>query len=76
MAKIPTGPDPVSDPGPYEPAFFALKYNMTLKAAEVVLHANGPSRNACDGAARAFTAAVAARKQLQFEKDQVSFRRA
>jgi hypothetical protein len=70
MAKILVDPDPVSDNHPYDPALFAAKYGMTLKAAKVVLYANGPSRRACDGAAKAFMAAIAARnKQWQRNED-------
>ncbi|UVK38638.1 hypothetical protein LHFGNBLO_005830 [Mesorhizobium sp. AR10] len=69
MAKMLVDLDPVSDNHPYDPALFADKYGMTLKAAKVVLYANGPSRTACDGAAKAFMAAVAARnKQWQRDK--------
>lgn len=70
MAEILVDRDPVSDNHPYDPAFFADKYGMTLKAAKVVLFANGPSRTACDAAAKAFMAAVAARnKQWQRNED-------
>lgn len=41
-----------------EPAFtaaeFAERHGLTLKFAEIILFANGPSRVACDAAARAF----------------------
>lgn len=46
---------------PYEPAYFAAKHGLTQRAARVIITANGPSRNMCDAAARAFLAAVAAR---------------
>ena len=48
---------------PYEIEGFAEKHGLTLKAADVILLANGPSRVACDAAARAFLAAVAGRTQ-------------
>ncbi|RNJ41433.1 hypothetical protein B5V01_21240 [Mesorhizobium erdmanii] len=43
---------------PYEVVEFANKFGLTTKAAEIILHANGPSRVACDGAARSFVQAV------------------
>ncbi|QKD06440.1 hypothetical protein [Mesorhizobium loti] len=48
---------------PYEIETFAEKYGLTLKAADVILLANGPSRVACDAAAKAFLAALAGRSQ-------------
>ncbi|GLS30783.1 hypothetical protein GCM10007937_24910 [Mesorhizobium albiziae] len=48
---------------PYEPAYFAEKHGLTLKAAQVILTANGPSRQRCDVAAQAFLVAVSARKR-------------
>ncbi|MER9303072.1 hypothetical protein NKJ06_17075 [Mesorhizobium sp. M0293] len=50
---------------PYDTAVFAKKYGMSKKAAEVVLFANGPSRTACDAAARSFMEAVARRSKKQ-----------
>lgn len=47
---------------PYDAAFFADKHGLTLKAAEVILFANGPSRNMCDAAANAFLRAVTERR--------------
>jgi hypothetical protein len=60
----PAAPD--SDPAnrPYEVEAFAEKHGLTLKAAEVILIANGPSRVTCDAAAKAFLAAVASRSQF------------
>jgi len=62
-----------SDPGfgydpPYEATSFAVKHGLTLKAAEIVLSSNGPSRAACDAAARAFNEAVAMRNR-QWQRD-------
>jgi len=45
---------------PYEVTFFARKYGLTILAADAVLFAKGPSREACDAAALAFLNAVAA----------------
>lgn len=45
---------------PYDLEEFAAKYGLPLKTAEVVLMANGPSRQKSDAGARAFVAAVAA----------------
>lgn len=53
---------------PYDVESFAEKYGMTLKAAKVVLYANGPSKIACDAAARAFNEAVALRNK-QWHRD-------
>ncbi|QKD01487.1 hypothetical protein [Mesorhizobium loti] len=50
---------------PYEVEAFAEKHGLTLKAADVILLANGPSRVACDAAAKAFLAAVAGRSQFK-----------
>jgi hypothetical protein len=48
--------------GPYDPALFAAKYGLTLKAAEIIIYANGPSRHMCDAGATAFLRAVALRR--------------
>lgn len=53
---------------PYEATSFAVKHGLTLKAAEIVLFSNGPSRTACDAAARAFNEAVAMRNR-QWQRD-------
>jgi hypothetical protein len=45
---------------PYTIEEFAEKYGLSRKAADVVLLANGPSRQKSDAGARAFLAAVAA----------------
>ena len=37
---------------------FAEKHGLTVRAAEIVLISNGPSKVACDAAARAFKEAV------------------
>ncbi|BCH10448.1 hypothetical protein MesoLj131c_47060 [Mesorhizobium sp. 131-3-5] len=59
MNKPPAETDPADRP--YEIEAFAEKHGLTLKAADVILLANGPSRVACDAAAKAFLAAVAGR---------------
>ena len=48
---------------PYTVEEFAQKYGLSLKAAEVVLTANGPSRQKSDAGARAFIDAVAYRRR-------------
>lgn len=45
----------------YDPMEFAAKHGLTMKAAQVILQTNGPSREKCDAGARAFLKAVAAR---------------
>jgi hypothetical protein len=47
--------------GPYEVSVLAQKYGLTLRSAAVILASNGPSRTACDAAAKSFLAAVAGR---------------
>jgi hypothetical protein len=59
MGKARIDADAESDNYPYSVEFFAEKHGLTLKAAEVILHSNGPSRAMCDAAARAFLAALA-----------------
>ncbi|MFC3324510.1 hypothetical protein [Mesorhizobium cantuariense] len=56
---------PGAENEPYDTAAFARKYGMSEKSAEVVLSANGPSRTACDAAARSFMEAVARRSKKQ-----------
>jgi hypothetical protein len=51
---------PDSSEMPYAVEEFAEKYGLSHKAADVVLMANGPSRQKSDAGARAFLAAVAA----------------
>ncbi|WP_189526200.1 hypothetical protein [Mesorhizobium sp. M7A.F.Ca.ET.027.03.2.1] len=48
---------------PYAAAEFAEKYGLTLRSAQILLFVNGPSRVACDAAARAFNEAVAMRNR-------------
>ncbi|TIN24984.1 MAG: hypothetical protein E5Y31_16700 [Mesorhizobium sp.] len=60
-----TSSTPGAEDEPYDTAVFAKKYGMSKKAAEVVLFANGPSRTACDAAARSFMEAVARRSKKQ-----------
>lgn len=43
---------------PYDTEGFAEKHGITRRAAEIVLISNGPSKVACDAAARAFKEAV------------------
>ncbi|MER9139654.1 MULTISPECIES: hypothetical protein [unclassified Mesorhizobium] len=50
---------------PYEVTSFAKKHGLTLRAADAVLFAKGPSRTACDAAALAFLCAVAAQAKKQ-----------
>ena len=59
--RRPGNPDPQSSDHPYEVTDFADKHGLTDKSAEVILCTNGPSRVACDAAARAFVAAVGGR---------------
>ena len=49
-----------TDDGPYDVDVFAKKHRLTVKSASVILHMNGPSRRACDAAARSFVAALKA----------------
>ena len=60
-----TSSAPGTENEPYDTAVFARKHGMSEKAAEVVLFANGPSRTACDAAARSFLEAVARRSKKQ-----------
>lgn len=71
-ARKPCHPGNPGDP-PYDVESFAEKYGMTLKAAKVVLYANGPSRVACDAAARAFNEAVEMRNR-QWQRDKQATR--
>jgi hypothetical protein len=54
MNKRHNDPNPNSDNHPYDLYEFANKYGLPLRSAEVVLHANGPSRAKCDAAAEAY----------------------
>ncbi|MER9297361.1 hypothetical protein NKI38_12830 [Mesorhizobium sp. M0621] len=53
------------DDQPYEVTSFAKKHGLTIRAADAVLFAKGPSRTACDAAALAFLCAVAAHAKKQ-----------
>lgn len=64
MSKLQSSTDPASPNYPYDTADFAEKHGLSLRAADVILSANGPSKVACDAAARAFADAVAARKNI------------
>ncbi|TIW69316.1 MAG: hypothetical protein E5V60_01090, partial [Mesorhizobium sp.] len=44
----------VSDNCPYDPDLFMEKHGLSRRAAQVILHSNGPSRIQCDAAAEAF----------------------
>jgi hypothetical protein len=50
---------------PYEVTSFARRHGLTIPAADAVLFAKGPSREACDAAALAFLCAVAAQAKKQ-----------
>lgn len=63
MGKKKSDLDAESDNHPYDVEFFAKKHGLSLRAAGVVISANGPSRTACDAAAAAFLAAIAFRRQ-------------
>ena len=52
-----------ADPTPYAVPTFAKRHGLSEHAAKVVIAANGPSRVACDAAARAFVAALTERKR-------------
>ncbi|MCV3209985.1 hypothetical protein OHD62_19270 [Mesorhizobium sp. YC-39] len=65
MGKAQASADPEAHDHPYDADVFAEKYGLTQKAAEVILFSNGPSKIACDAAARAFRAAVAMRSNRQ-----------
>ena len=51
---------------PYRVEEFAEKYGLSLKDAEIVLGANGPSRHKCDAGAKAFLEALAAYRRRKF----------
>ncbi|ESX62770.1 hypothetical protein X759_34255 [Mesorhizobium sp. LSHC420B00] len=51
---------------PYSAAEFAERHGLTVRTAEIILKCNGPSKAACDGAARAFKEALAMRKRHWF----------
>jgi hypothetical protein len=53
---------------PYDTEGFAEKHGLTVRAAEVVLISNGPSKIACDAAARAFKEALSMRNR-QWQRD-------
>ncbi|RWB91151.1 MAG: hypothetical protein EOQ52_06910 [Mesorhizobium sp.] len=42
----------------YDPIEFANRHGLTLRQAIVVIESNGPSREKCDQAGRAFAAAL------------------
>ncbi|RUW69966.1 MULTISPECIES: hypothetical protein [unclassified Mesorhizobium] len=54
MGKYQVSSDPVSDNCPYELDLFMEKHGLSPRAAQVILHSNGPSRIQCDAAAAAF----------------------
>lgn len=49
----------------YDATFFADKHGLALQSARVILAANGPSRIACDAAAKAFLVAIATRQKAR-----------
>lgn len=63
-----TSSTPGAENEPYDTAVFAKKHGMSQKAAEVLLFAIGPSRTACDAAARPFLQAVARRSKNSNER--------
>ncbi|TJW66531.1 MAG: hypothetical protein E5V29_21980 [Mesorhizobium sp.] len=44
----------LSDNRPYDLDLFMEKHDLSRRAAQVILHSNGPSRIQCDAAAEAF----------------------
>ncbi|TIX42946.1 MAG: hypothetical protein E5V40_05105 [Mesorhizobium sp.] len=54
MGKYQVSSDPVSDNCPYHLDVFMEKHGLSRRAAQVILHSNGPSRIQCDAAAEAF----------------------
>ncbi|MET3522063.1 hypothetical protein [Mesorhizobium abyssinicae] len=54
MGKYQASSDPVSDNCPYDLDLFMEKHGLSRRAAQVILHTNGPSRIQCDAAAEAF----------------------
>ncbi|RVD30147.1 MULTISPECIES: hypothetical protein [unclassified Mesorhizobium] len=54
MGKYQASSDPVSDNCPYDLDLFMEKHGLSRRAAQVILHSNGPSRIQCDAAADAF----------------------
>jgi len=65
MSKALPDTDPTSDRFPYDVTFFAEKYGLSNRAAEIILHSNGPSRDKCDHAASAFVQAMNLRQMRQ-----------
>jgi hypothetical protein len=68
MGRFRENPDPESNDHPYDQKHFAAKHGLTAKAAEVILLANGPSRVACDAAARAFVQAIGVRSDTSKQR--------
>ena len=63
MGKALPDTDPTSDRFPYDVTFFAEKYGLSNRAAEIILHSNGPSRDKCDHAASSFVRATKLRQK-------------
>jgi hypothetical protein len=63
VAEVRLGGNVDPDDPAYEASEFAAKHGLTIKAAKIIMVSNGPSRVACDAAARAFLAAIAARRR-------------
>jgi hypothetical protein len=55
MSRAKTGP---GWEAAYDPIEFAQKHGLTLRQAEVVIQANGPSKERCDVAAPIFLKAI------------------
>lgn len=69
MSKAQRVFDPNSVGQPYPMELFAEKHSLSIRAAEIILYSNGPSRTACDAAAKSFNEAVELRHK-QWQRDQ------
>ncbi|MBW8908985.1 hypothetical protein AB6802_09280 [Mesorhizobium sp. RCC_202] len=65
MSRTFVSSEPNSDRYPYEVGAFEQKQGLSRRAAEVILHSNGPSRHQCDAAARAYVDYMALRQAKQ-----------
>ena len=65
MGKAIISTDSADDRCPYEVDFFEQKHGLPRRAAEVILHTNGPSRNQCDAAAKAYLNYIELRQARQ-----------
>ncbi len=50
---------------PYGPESFAEKYGLSKRLAVTMLRTNGPSRRACDAAAKTYLAYIALQRRRQ-----------